>query len=175
MIRPYRPEDLPRLREITIEAFPEVSIDRNIEQQFGFVGGHDWRDRKAMSIDRDCEANPAGVFVAEEDGHIAGYVTTRVDPYSHIGQIPNVAVEAASRSRGLGTALLRYAMDYLADQGMVMCRIETLEQNQRGQELYPKFGFREVARQIHYAAPLPRRDRDETPAEAGLDLSENRG
>ena len=169
MIRPYRPEDLPRLREITIESFPEVSIDRNIEQQFGFVGGRDWRDRKAMSIDRDCEANPAGVFVAEEDGHILGYVTTRCDRYARIGSIPNLAVEAASRSRGLGTALIRHAMDYLTDQGMVMCRIETLDQNQRGQALYPKFGFREVARQIHYAGPLPRRDRDETPAESEIE------
>jgi ribosomal protein S18 acetylase RimI-like enzyme len=166
MIRPYRPEDLPRLREITIESFPEVSIDRNIEQQFGLFGAHDWRDRKAKSIDRDCETNPAGVFVWEEDADILGYVTTRLDRYSGIGSIPNLAVEAESRSRGIGTALIRFAMDYLADQGMVMCRIETLEQNQRGQELYPKFGFREVARQIHYAGPLPRRDREETPAES---------
>lgn len=168
MIRPYRPEDLPRLREITLESFPDVSIDRNIEKQFGFVGGHDWRDRKAVSIDRDCEVNPDGVFVWEEDGCILGYVTTRLDRYARIGSIPNVAVEAESRSRGLGTALIRCAMDYLADQGMVMCRIETLEQNQRGQELYPKFGFREVARQIHYAAPLPRRDRDEEPPAADV-------
>lgn len=174
MIRPYRPEDLPRLREITIEAFPEVSIDRNIEQQFGFVGGHDWRARKARSIDLDCQANPGGVFVAEENGRIIGYVTTRVDAYSRIGSIPNLAVDVESRSRGLGTALIRYAQDYLADQGMVMCRIETLEQNKRGQELYPKFGFREVARQIHYAAPLPRRDREETPPEAELESSESR-
>jgi ribosomal protein S18 acetylase RimI-like enzyme len=33
-------------------------------------------------------------------------------------------------------------------------RIETLEQNRRCAALYPKLGFREIARQVHYIRPL---------------------
>ena len=34
-IRPYRDEDLPLLRAMTVEAFQGVSIDQNIEREFG--------------------------------------------------------------------------------------------------------------------------------------------
>jgi hypothetical protein len=44
-----------------------------------------------------------------------------------------------------------------------MAKIETLEQNARGQALYPRFGFREVARQIHYVMSL---DSDGEPGSA---------
>ena len=37
---------------------------------------------------------------------------------------------------------------------MEVAKIETLDQNPIGQKLYPSLGFREVARQIHYAMRL---------------------
>src|SRR5205823_2096175 len=88
-IRPFRSADLERIRQITVESFEGVSIDRNIEAQFGQVAGRDWRERKARDVMVDCEVNPEGVFVAEIDGEVAGYVTTRIDRFSGIGRIPN--------------------------------------------------------------------------------------
>jgi hypothetical protein len=38
-------------------------------------------------------------------------------------------------------------------------------QNERGQSLYPRFGFVEVARQIHYVMPL---DREEAARSDGV-------
>ena len=40
-IRPFRPEDLPILREMTVEAFDGVSIDQGVEREFGLINGHD--------------------------------------------------------------------------------------------------------------------------------------
>jgi hypothetical protein len=37
---------------------------------------------------------------------------------------------------------------------MTVAKIETLEQNPIGRHLYPALGFREVARQIHFAMDL---------------------
>jgi ribosomal-protein-alanine N-acetyltransferase len=153
-IRPSRPEDLPRLQEITVASFENVSIDRNIERDFGFVAGRDWRERKARDVALDCEAQPDGVFVAEEEDAVVGYITVRLDAFSGIGRIPNLAVDPAFRGRGIGSELIRHAMAWMRERGMAMAKIETLEQNERGQLLYPRFGFREVARQIHYVAPL---------------------
>jgi ribosomal protein S18 acetylase RimI-like enzyme len=154
-IRPYRDDDLPRLQEITVESFEGVSIDRNIETAFGTVGGRDWRERKANDVANDAQACPEGIFVAEEEGRVVGYITTRPDPFTRIGRIPNLAVDPGARGHGIGSALIRHALDYLAGIGMAMAKIETLEQNARGQALYPRFGFREVARQIHYVMPFP--------------------
>lgn len=154
IIRPFRPEDLARVEEITVDSFGPVSIDCNIEREFGLVAGKDWRARKARDVRSDCEVHPEGVFVTEEDGEIIGYVTTRLDRFTGIGRIPNLAVDERYRARGIGTDLIQHAIDWMREQGMAMAKIETLAQNERGQALYPRFGFREVARQIHYVMPL---------------------
>jgi ribosomal protein S18 acetylase RimI-like enzyme len=153
-IRLYRPADLPRVVAITLEGFDGVSIDRNIERDFGPVAGRGWAERKARDVEADCQLQPDGVFVAEADGEVVGYATTRLDPFSGIGRIPNLAVDSQFRGEGVGSALIRHAVDWMRSRGMAMAKIETLEQNARGQSLYPKLGFREVARQIHFVMPL---------------------
>src|SRR5689334_10772103 len=113
-IRTFKPQDLERLQEITVDSFEGVSIDRNIE---------------AHDIAQDAEANPDGIFVAEEDGRVVGYVTTRLNRFKSIGQIPNLAVDPAYRSRGIASTLIERALDYLRAEGMAMAKIETLVQN----------------------------------------------
>ena len=158
-LRLFRPDDLPRLQEITASTFEGVSIDRNMERQFGAFGEGDWRTRKVAAIAEDCRLQPDGVFVAEDEkGTVVGYVTTRLITASGIGWIPNLAVDAAQQGRGLGRRLLERALDFFRERGMTVAKIETLEQNPVGQMLYPSLGFREVARQIHYAMRLDERD-----------------
>lgn len=160
-IRPYNPCDLPRLQEITADTFGEVSIDNNMERAFGAFGPSDWKTRKIAAIAEDCRAQPDGVFVAEEEGGaVVGYVTTRLNPASGIGWIPNLAVDPAHQGRGLGRSLLERAIRFLRENGMAVAKIETLEQNPVGQRLYPSLGFTEVARQIHFAMRL---DSDREP------------
>lgn len=154
MIRTYREQDRQALKAITAEVFRPVSIDANIEDRFGVIAGVNWEQRKLKHIDADCDANPGGIFVAEQDGEVVGYITTRTDHETKAGWIPNVAVKAKCKGQGVGRQLLERALQYLREQGMALARIETLEQNPVGQHLFPKFGFQEVARQIHYAMPL---------------------
>jgi ribosomal protein S18 acetylase RimI-like enzyme len=154
-IRAYRPDDLPRLQEITAHTFGPVSIDRNMEQRLGPFGRGDWSTRKAAAIADDCAAQPDGIFVAEAaDGLVAGYVTTRLNPTSRVGWIPNLAVDPDHQGKGLGRSLLQHALDHFRRNGMEVAKIETLDQNPVGQALYPSLGFKEVARQIHYAMRL---------------------
>ena len=64
-IRSYQPSDLPRLIEITIEAFDGVSIDQNIERRFGPVADRSWQWRKGEAIRQDADRFTEGIFVAE--------------------------------------------------------------------------------------------------------------
>ena len=160
-IRTYQPVDLPRLQEITAQTFGPVSIDRNIETRLGPFGTGGWQARKVAAIADDCRLQPDGVFVALDSNSAAadtaaviGYVTTRLNPVSKIGWIPNLAVDPSHQGKGLGRALLQHAIDFFRRSGMQVAKIETLEQNPVGQSLYPTLGFREVARQIHYALRL---------------------
>jgi ribosomal protein S18 acetylase RimI-like enzyme len=154
-IRVYQPEDLPRLQAITAETFGAVSIDNNMEKLFGPFGQGDWKTRKVAAIADDCRLQPDGVFVVEDEaGEVVGYVTTRLNRTSGVGWIPNLAVDPKEQGKGLGRALLEHAIGFFREQGMAVAKIETLEQNPIGQSLYPRLGFAEVARQIHYAMRL---------------------
>lgn len=153
-IRPFREPDRCRLKELTVEAFRGVSIDQNIEDRFGLLHGTTWQERKAKHIDDDIAANAGGVLVAEHHDEIVGYITIVLDRKSKLGRIPNMAVDERYRGMGLGKRLVEESFGYMRSEGMQYAKIETLDQNPVGQHLYPKMGFVEVARQIHYVRKL---------------------
>ena len=153
-IRSYQPTDLPTLKRLTVAGFSGVSIDHGIESNFGLINGHDWQWRKARHIDADVARDAAGVFVAEDEGEVVGYVTTWQDGPAGIGHIPNLAVAATHRNQGLGRLLLEHALAHFRAAGLTHAKIETLAQNAIGNHLYPSLGFVEVARQVHFVAKL---------------------
>jgi ribosomal protein S18 acetylase RimI-like enzyme len=152
--RLYRPDDLEGIKRLTVESFGGVTIEENVEAALGALNGHDWRWRKARHIDEDVAANPTGIFVAESQGRMVGYITTRVDREPGKGRIPNLAVVEEFRGRGLGRQLIEHALEYFRAQGLAYAVIETMAQNPVGQHLYPACGFVEVARQVHFARKL---------------------
>jgi ribosomal protein S18 acetylase RimI-like enzyme len=154
LIRPYRESDRAVIKAITVEAFEGVSIDQNIENQFGPVGGHDWRWRKERHVDDDIQAPGSAIWVAEDGDKIVGYISTRIDREAGVGYIPNLAVRSGQRGAGTGRQLIEWAIQEFRAAGLTLARIETLDQNPIGQHLYPSCGFVEVARQIHFARRL---------------------
>jgi ribosomal protein S18 acetylase RimI-like enzyme len=153
-IRPYQPSDLEFLKRLTLEGFAGVSIDHGIEERFGRINGCDWRWRKTRHIDDDVARDAAGVFVADDEGKVVGYITTWQDREAGIGHIPNLAVAASHRNQGLGRTLIEHAMNHFRAAGLSHAKIETLAQNAIGNHLYPSLGFVEVARQVHFVARL---------------------
>lgn len=153
-IRRYRGEDLETLRRITVDSFGSVALDQMLEDRLGIWNGRDWRARKADHIDDDCEANPDGCFVAEREGEILGYITTRVDRVNSIGRIPNLAVVEVARGLGLGRRLIHHALEHFRSEGLKVAKIETMASNMIGQSLYPSCGFEEIGRQVHFAMRL---------------------
>lgn len=153
-IRHYHPDDLPTLRKITVDSFGSVALDQMLEDRLGIWNGRDWQARKADNIDEDCTVNPAGCFVAERDGILLGYITTRVDVLNSVGRIPNLAVIEEARGLGLGRRLIHHALDYFRECGLKVAKIETMASNVIGQNLYPSCGFEEIGRQVHFAQKL---------------------
>lgn len=153
-IRNYRPDDLPTLKAMTVEAFNGVSIDQGIEREYGLVNGHDWQWRKARHVDEDVARDPHGIFVMEDEGRIVGFISTWCDTAAGIGHIPNLVIAAGRRGQGLGRMLIERALAHFREQGLSHAKIETLVQNDVGNHLYTSCGFREVARQIHFVADL---------------------
>ena len=153
-IRAYQPTDLPVLRQITVDSFAAVALEKVLEEKLGRWSERGWKARKADQVDDDCLSNPAGVFVAEREGAIIGYISTRVDRHNERGRIPNMAVTGEARGLGLGRRLINHALDYFREQGMKIVQIETMASNEVGTHLYPSCGFEEMTRQVHYAMRL---------------------
>lgn len=153
MIRKAVSSDHKRIKEITKVCFDGVSIDQNIERIFGEIGRLSWKERKASHIDEDYKTE-GEIFVAEQDNQIVGYITTQINRYTKIGSIPNLAVLTEYQKQGIGRRLIQRTLDYFKSEGMLLAKIETLEQNEVGKHFYPKMGFKKVARQIHYVKPL---------------------
>lgn len=153
-IRRARADETERLREITIEAFDGVSIDQNIERRFGLLADTTWQERKGGEVVEECESGALDVFVAELNGTVTAYVTTRLDPRTLTGHISHLAADPRHQGGGQGRALMEHALEHLRESGMRHARIETIEQNAVCCAFYPRMGFQEVARKIYYAREL---------------------
>lgn len=88
----------------------------------------DWR--------RFLTLEPHGCFVAEHAGEPVGTTTTCV--LGRVGWIAMVLVAQAHRGRGLGTALMERALEYLQRRGVRSLRLDATA---AGRPLYERLGF----------------------------------
>lgn len=81
---------------------------------------------------------PAAAFVAESDGRQVGQLFVRT--YVGIGDL-GMAVDAAWRGRGVGSALLATAIAWAEQQGLHKLTLQAWPHNAAAIGLYEKFGF----------------------------------
>lgn len=157
-LRPITVADIPAVVKLVTDVFQTASIDSRIEERFG---GAAWREVKGAGVRALAEAGARsaqnGCFAAVAADRIVGYVSTAVHAVAARGTIVDLAVAADCQGQGIGARLITRALRHFRALGLHHAKIETLDTNVAGQHLYPKLGFVEVARQIHYAMPLGRR------------------
>ena len=128
------------IRRMTLDDLEQVlEIDR---ASFTYP----WPER---SFRFELENNPASrAWVAEENGKVVGMIITwlMVDEV----HIATIATHPQVRRQGVASGLLRYALDYMRDEGAVSSFLEVRESNLAAQELYRRFGFEETGRRPRY-------------------------
>tara|TARA_B100000700_G_scaffold175615_1_gene193953 strand:- start:510 stop:1022 length:513 start_codon:yes stop_codon:yes gene_type:complete len=154
LIRDAKASDRKAILSITAAVFGPSTYEKNLEDMFGVIGNSNWVQRKQSHLNNDLGREDGNCKIAEVAGDLAGYVTFTVNDQSRIGVIPNLAVAREYTNQGIGRKLLTHAIEEMRTLGAEVVRIETLEQNDIGQHLYPQLGFQEVARQIYYALDL---------------------
>jgi GNAT superfamily N-acetyltransferase len=93
---------------------------------------------------------PDGCFVAEWDGTPLGTTTTCV--FGPVAWIAMVLVEESARGRGIGTALLHHALEFLDRRHISTVRLDATP---LGLPLYKRLGFVEQFRLARYQGTLP--------------------
>jgi GNAT superfamily N-acetyltransferase len=79
---------------------------------------------------------PDGCFVAELDGTSAGTTTTCV--FNGVAWVAMVLVDKSLRGKGIGTGLLKHALDHLKKRNV---RTVRLDATPAGRPIYEKLGF----------------------------------
>ena len=90
------------------------------------------------------------VFVAEEGGNVVGYAFAALEPMSWkelrgpAGFIHDLAVAVDARRKGVGTALMQAAVEWLRDRGAPRVILWTAAPNAEAHSLLRRLGFRDT-------------------------------
>ncbi len=101
--------------------------------------------------------DPSSVLLLETDGHVRGFVWTRVDrsPGSPVGEIWVIAVAGDAAGGGLGRRLLRAGLSYLRQEGCASVELYVDAMNRRALHLFVEEGFVvERVERFYGSAPL---------------------
>lgn len=79
---------------------------------------------------------PDGCFVAEWNGELVGTTVTTI--FGDVAWIAMVLVDQAHRGHGIGTALMKHALDFLDSRGVPSVRLDATP---LGRPIYEKLGF----------------------------------
>lgn len=119
LIRRFRPSDFELIIAIEKEAFGEYN-------PILFMAAY--------------ETFPDGFLVAEEDGHVVGFVTTVVVALFDV-KILSIAVDKRCQSKGFASMLLKALFQVLRAKGILRLLLEVRLSNTRAQRLYLSLGF----------------------------------
>jgi ribosomal protein S18 acetylase RimI-like enzyme len=92
----------------------------------------------------------ATVFVADDEGGVAGSAVVLFRPNSSVARLYSIAVAPHHAGYGIGPALLNAAEDAAVDRDCLYLRLEVHENNHRAIARYRKSGYREFGRHEHY-------------------------
>jgi len=97
------------------------------------------------------------VLVSEADGRLAGFLSLLRWPQA-TGAVDDIAVRPDLQGRGLGEAMLRWALAWFRQEGMRRAWLDVLLDNARALSLYRKLGFTPGTAGLTYRRPLDKRE-----------------
>jgi ribosomal protein S18 acetylase RimI-like enzyme len=156
-----RPEDIDELRPLWLELFHHHA--EVVPETGRFTDdARSWQHRAALY--REWLAEPLGfVLIARDGGGPLGYAMVRVrepdddildtwEVGDHVAELETLVVAAASRGRGIGTALLDAVDQELRRLGVRDLAVGVLAGNEEALRLYQARGFR--PRMLHLVREL---------------------
>jgi GNAT superfamily N-acetyltransferase len=102
-------------------------------------------------IERGLASAACRIFVAESEGRILGFLFAEADPPGKseeggVGRIHETFVLPGHRGVGVGTALVRAAVDWVRDRGASRMSVRVEESNPEARLFWLQLGFADRAR-----------------------------
>ncbi len=146
VLRPVRPEDLPRIRELVALGWQDQGAAHLLEKRYGQIGGRPWLDWKWPEVERACREEPQHVIVSEVGGKVVGFASFRLDPARKVGTIGNNTVDPACRGRGIGSRMHARVLELIREAGMLFAEVTVglNEGHAAARAMYERAGFEKV-------------------------------
>jgi ribosomal protein S18 acetylase RimI-like enzyme len=159
-------QNLGRNMDVTIRRFQKDDIKASIRMNQSIGSPRRWLSRHRLNslllllrskllhpgpgnFERDAnrmmDYEPEGCFIAEIGRLATGYVFSV--SYGKLGTIGMLRVGYKYRGKGIGTLLMRRAINYLSERGVEQI---TLDSNKDAYDLYKKLGFNHECNSLRY-------------------------
>jgi GNAT superfamily N-acetyltransferase len=127
-IEPYDPSQLDAVIRLSLRAWTPVfdsiqkAMDIDVYSSFYPDG---WRVSQQKAVEEVCAAADTEVWVAIDSASTVGFVAVKLHVEDSMGEIYMVAVDPDYQRRGIGAALLEFALDWMKTAGMSVAMVET--------------------------------------------------
>ena len=155
--RPATADDIPLIVQVAREMW-DMGAARAMEQRHGQIAGRPWQEHVADSMLSAMEArvSQGSCIVAEVNGHLAGWASWSFDEDRSIGTVGYNGVHPQFRGHGIGTELVRRALEALRAGGMRIAAVTTglNEGHAAARAVYERLGFKPLVQSVHYTMEL---------------------
>jgi GNAT superfamily N-acetyltransferase len=126
-IRPFDDSDTGAVVDLSLRAWApvHVSIREALGPEINDALQPDWRAKQKLDVEGVLATTTGNVWVAEVDGIVAGFVAVRIHDDRRIGEIEMLAVDPPRQGAGIGTALTKWALDFIKASGISIAMVET--------------------------------------------------
>jgi ribosomal protein S18 acetylase RimI-like enzyme len=126
-IRPLRAADVAPIVQLSLAAWEPVflSFRRVLGSEIYTRIYPDWKASQATAVESVCTGGTYEVWVAEEDGVVAGFIACELDARNEVGEVEMLAVHPAHQNRGIGTRLNGFALDRMRERGLRLAVVGT--------------------------------------------------
>lgn len=127
-IEPYDNSQLDAVISLSLRAWTPVfdslqnALDLEVYRAFYPEG---WQVSQQKAVEEVCRDADTKVWVANDSGSTVGFVAVKLHLESSMGEIYMVAVDPDYQQRGIGTALVEFALDFMKIAGMSVAMVET--------------------------------------------------
>lgn len=144
-IEPYNPHQLDAVIRLSLRAWSPVfdSIQDAMNADLYRELYPDWRVSQQKAVEDVCAAEDTNVWVAIDADSTVGFVAVKLDSESSMGEVYMVAVDPDFQGRGIGTALMEFALAWMKDSGMSVAMVKTGSDpgHAPARRTYEKMGF----------------------------------
>jgi GNAT superfamily N-acetyltransferase len=133
-----------------------MGMTKRLEDRFGVQGGKPWDEWVAEGMRSALATRLDTCLVAEIEGQVAGWACWTIDQARNQGQIGYNGVAPEFRGHGIGTTLVRMALDKLREAGLPLALVVTgLDDGHApARRVYEKCGFEPLHQSVTYVMEL---------------------